>query len=334
MGVEKGNVMRRIAVALGIAVLLVACGSSAAQVDGSNLQGAPAPTTTAAPAATSPAPASTQPGPATTAPPATLAAPDTSPNTGASEAAMMEVAPYFFIDEAGHSHRTGPFLVPVAREVEATKAVARAAIEELLAGPDAGELEAVPALSSAIPDDVRLLGLTIEDGVAIIDLSSEFEIEDDSAAVAARVAQVVFTLTRFDSVDRVRFLQAGNEVKAPTSDGGLIAGAVARGDYLDFAAAISVEGPIHGGAVSDKVRVTGFAAVFEATFRYALADWDGLIIEEGIAMTSNGMGWGTFDFTIDYDLDAAQRGTLIVWVNSAKDGSRIDIREYPLFLQP
>jgi hypothetical protein len=246
----------------------------------------------------------------------------------------MVVAPYFFVDEAGRANRTGPFLIPVAREVEASKGVARRAIEQLLAGPDQGERDGVPALSSAIPDGVELLGLTIEDGLAVIDLSSEFDIEDDSAAVATRVAQVVFTLTRYDSVERVRFLEEGRETKTPTSDGSLVAGSVTRGDYLDFAAAITVESPIYWGNGSDPLRVTGFAAVFEASFRYALTDGDGRILEEGVAMTSNGMGWGDFDFTIDYDVDEAQLGALLVWAHSAEDGARIDIREYPVRLQP
>jgi len=59
---------------------------------------------------------------------------------------------------------------------------------------------------------------------------------------------------------------------------------------------------------------------------YALTDADGLIIEEGIAMTNNGIGWGGFDFTVDYDVDRRQVGTLIVWVDSALDGSQIDVR--------
>src|SRR5690606_9791779 len=75
------------------------------------------------------------------------------------------------------------------------------------------------------------------------------------------------------------------------------------------------------------------AAVFEATFQYALTDADGLIIEEGVAMSSTGVGWGGFDFTIDYSVDRSQRGALIVWTDSARDGSRTDVREYPVFLE-
>lgn len=302
--------MRRVAFALGLVMILPACGLSVAGVAGGESPVTPVSTVAPDPVSTTaPAPASAKP-------------------------AMMEVAPYFLIDESGHNKRSGPFLVPVAREVPSTTAVARAAIEQLLAGPTQAEQAAVPALSSAIPAGVGLLGLTIDSGTATIDLSSGFALGEDAAAVAMRVAQVVFTLTRFDSVERVRFLEQGREVATPTSGGDLVKRAVSRGDYLDFAAAISVESPVYGGETVSPLRVTGFAAVFEATFKYALTDGKGLVIEEGFASTSNGTGWGAFDFTVDYNVDQEQPSALIVWVHSAEDGSPIDIREYPIWLAP
>lgn len=331
--------MKRIAPILILALLMPACGLGQAaglSNDSPDIGHRGATTTTGSVAA----PPTTQPTSSPTieaakaAPTTKAASPPATVSSTPEQPATMQVAPYFFVDEAGRHNRTGPFLVPVAREVPSSVAVARRAMEQLLAGPGRDERESVPTLSSAIPAGVELLGLTIDGGTAEIDLSSEFEIEDDSAAVVARVAQVVFTLTRFGTVEQVRFLQEGLAVKAPTSDGSLVAGAVSRGDYLTFAPAIAVETPVYGGEMSDPSRVTGFAAVFEATFQYALTDEDGLIISEGIVMTSNGMGWGTFDFTIDYEVQRPQRGALIVWAHSAEDGSRIDIREYPVTLNP
>ena len=279
-------------------------------------------TTTAAPVGTT---TTTSAAPATTAQQAT---------TTTRPVGSMVVAPYFYIDEAGHPNRTGPFLFPMAREVAPTVGVARAAIEQLLSGPSSAERESVPAISSAVPAGVRLLGLTIEAGLATIDLSSEFEAEDDSASVAARAAQVVFTLTRFDTVDRVSFREEGLPVSIQTGDGQLVGGPVDRGDYLEFAAALSVEKPSYRGMAGNPLRVTGFGAAFEASFQYALTDDDGLIIEEGLAMTSNGTGWGEIDFTIDYEVDRRQVGALILWTHSAENGAQIDVREYPVVLTP
>lgn len=245
----------------------------------------------------------------------------------------MAVAPYFFIDEDGHSGRSGPFLAPIHRTVAESVAVATASMEALLEGPTSDEEATIPAISTSIPDDATLNSVSIEDGVATVDLSAEFEAEEASEAASARTAQVVFTLTRFPTVDSVSFLEDGTPVSVRTDNGNVVSAPVDRGDYLDYQAAISVESPTYGGFASNPLRVTGQAAVFEATFQYALTDADGLIIEEGVAMSGSGVGWAGFDFTIDYSVDRSQRGALIVWTDSARDGSRIDIREYPVFLE-
>ncbi len=331
--------MRRIVTVLAT-LALVACGTNTANPGGTQ----PSTSTTMSAATSTTTPASTTTSIATTTTAAletttTSVAPVTttssaSPTTSTRPAAKMVVAPYFYVDEAGRAERTGPFLSPVAREVDRTVAAARAAMEQLLAGPGAGERQGVPAISTAIPSGVRLLGLTITGDVATVDLSAEFDATDDSATVAQRAAQVVFTLSRFDSVAEVLFHQEGKPVSIQIGDGSLVSRPVGIWDYLELAAAISVESPVYGGPAGDPLRVTGFGAVFEATFQYVLTDADGLILEEGIAMTNIGTGWGGFDFTIDYDVDRRQTGALIVWADSPKDGSRIDIREYPVVLTP
>ena len=255
--------------------------------------------------------------------------------TATAPPAKIAVAPYFYIDEAGHPNRQGPFLAPVNREVAKTVAVARAAIEQLLAGPTSGETEGIPAISTAIPDGVRLLGLTISgEGIATVDLSGEFEADDDSAAVAQRIAQVVFTLSQFPTVSEVLFRQDNVAVEVQTGEGELVSRPVGIWDYLEFAAALHIESPTYGGQGGNPLHVLGFGAVFEAAFSYALTDDDGLIIAEGHEMTTNGTGWGGFDFTIDYEVDRQQVGALIVWTHSAENGERIDIREYPVVLIP
>ena len=328
--------MRRIVIVLAT-LALAACGTNTASPA---TQPAPTSTTSIPTASTTIRETTTTSAPATSttsvarstttslAPVTTISASPTTPKR------TMVVAPYFYIDEAGHPNRTGPFVAPVAREVDRTVAVARAAIEQLIAGPTSGERQGAPAISSAIPAGVRLLSLTIDEDIATIDLSGEFGATETSPTVAQRAAQIVFTLARFDSVAEVLFRQEGRPVAIQTGDGSLVSQPVGIHDYLDFAAALSVESPIYAGPGGNPLRVTGFGAAFEATFQFALTDDDGLIIEEGIAMTNNGTGWGGFDFTIDYDVDRRQVGALIVWANSAQDGSQIDVREYPVVLTP
>ncbi len=212
--------------------------------------------------------------------------------------------------------------------------VARAAIEQLLAGPSEGEQVSVPAISSQVPEGSRLNDIGISSGTATIDLNAAFGASDQVAAAAVRVAQVVFTLTQFPTVDDVQFLQDGEPVSVQTSQGDLVSRPVSRDDYRDFEAIVSVDQPAYGGSADNPMRVLGEGAVFEAVFQYALTDADGMIIAQGTAMTTEGNTWAPFDFTIDYQVDSPQAGALIVWVDSAKDGSRIDIREYPVHLTP
>jgi len=316
-------------------MLVTACGvdSTPGAVPSSTTTGPGSVTTVENPTTTTAAPTTTTLAPTTTAPaaPSTTTAPAPTTTTPPADVAVV---PYFYVDEAGHPNRQGPFLLPVTRQVPATQAVARAAMEQLLAGPDAGEGDGVPSISTAIPAGSRLLGLTISEGIAIVDLSSEFEADDDAAAVAQRIAQVVFTLSRFPTVAEVLFRQDGVGIPVQTGAGELVSRPVSIADYLEFAAALHVEDPSYRGHGDNPLRVMGFGAVFEAVFNYALTDDDGLIIAEGQEMTNNGTGWGGFDFTIDYDVDREQVGALIIWTHSAKDGSQIDVREYPVVLVP
>ncbi len=331
-------------VILSLCLFAAACGTNTVTPPGAETttttsqQPAQTSTTIALASTTSSIASSTTTSPSTTTsatPSTTTTHTPTTPTTQAVAApAELSVAPWFFIDEDGQPGRSGPFLAPIHREVTYTKAVGRASLEQLFAGPTAGERDSVPAISSTIPSGVEILGLTIKEGIATVDLSAEFEGTDDSAVVAQRMAQVVFTLTTIPHVTEVLFRQEGKAIPAQTGDGELVTRPVMKADFLDFAAALTVEKPVYGGTGGSPLHVTGFGAAFEASFSYALTNASGLIIAEGHSMTTNGTGWGGFDFTIPYKVDSKQTGTLIVWVNSAENGSQISVREYPVTLVP
>ena len=182
---------------------------------------------------------------------------------------------------------------------------------------------------TSIPEGTRLLGLQISNGVATVNLSSEFEAGGDSISVSGRIAQVVYTLTQFPTVNGVRFEFDGVPPKS------VFIGAFTRADYTAFLPAIFVDRPAWGGTLGVPARVTGMANVFEATFRIAILDDTGTVLADQQAMASCGTGcWGTFDITIPYHVARAQSGTLRVYDLSAKDGSRENVTEYPVTLTP
>ncbi len=223
-------------------------------------------------------------------------------------------------------------LVPILREVPATKAVATAAMAALLEGPNETESG---AMSSAIPARTRLLGLTIKDGVATVDLSSEFELGAGSASATIRLGQVVYTLTQFPTVTSVLFQVDGRTVTVFGSEGIVLDGPVARADYLDLLPTIFLDRPAYGAALGNPGRVTGSAqGLFEATFRVMLRDASGHPIVDQQAMAACFCESGAFDLSLSYDVPKAQWGELSVFNLSAKDGSPENMRMYPVWLTP
>jgi spore germination protein GerM len=102
------------------------------------------------------------------------------------------------------------FLVVSRRMAPAEPATARFALKSLLAGPSDDEVAA--GLFTAVPAGTELLGMDIDDGIATVDLSSAFENGSGSLAESLRLAQVVYTLTQFETIEGVSFRLAGEPV--------------------------------------------------------------------------------------------------------------------------
>jgi len=189
-------------------------------------------------------------------------------------------------------------------------------------------------MTTAIPSGTTFLGLDIDDGVATVDLSLEYASGGGSLSMLMRLAQVVFTLTQFPTVDGVRFMLDGEPIDVLGGEGVIIDHPMTRSDYEGLSPAILVESPTLGATVGSPLRVTGTANVFEAVFRVNIVDWDGRIIADEVVMATSGTGTrGTFDVTLTFPVEPAGRGALIVFAESAKDGSAIDVVEIPLFLE-
>lgn len=273
----------------------------------------------------------------TTTPPASTSttsprAPDPSTGAGGGGDTTTSIRLYFMAPGGGTPGRAEPFLVSVHREIPSTPGIARASLEELVAGPSATDTTLIHGIATSVPADTLVLGINIENGLATVDLSREFESGGGSLSMFSRLAQVVYTVTQFPTVDEVEFRLDGEPVTVFSGEGIVLDGPVSRADYLDLLPTVFVDSPAAGSTVAGSVRASGMAAVFEATFQYRLTTADGTVLAKGFAMTDNGTGWGSFDVTIDYDIDRTQHGTLTVWEYSAKDGSIQGKRVTPLVL--
>ncbi len=249
---------------------------------------------------------------------------------------LTTIRAYFFL--GGFTHPAG--LAPVLREIPRTRAVATAAMNALLAGPGAAEVAGRPAMYTTVPIETRLLGLTIANGVATVNLSREFESGGGSASVLGRLGQVVFTLTQFPTVNSVAFELDSQPVTVFSGEGVVLDHPVGRSDFIDQAPAIWVDQPAWGAAIGNPARIVGMANVFEATFRVAIFEGTdptagrAPLVDE-MAMATCGTGcWGTFDLTLPYRVTSAGWGVLRVYDLSAKDGSPENVTDYPVWLTP
>ncbi|HHU32164.1 MAG: GerMN domain-containing protein [Zhaonellaceae bacterium] len=108
------------------------------------------------------------------------------------------------------SNEDGTALVAEQRTIPKVEGIARATINELIAGPHPES-----GLQSTIPEGTVLKDINIRpDGLAIVDFSSELitNFMGDSNAETLAVYSIVNTLTQFDTVDEVQILVDGKIV--------------------------------------------------------------------------------------------------------------------------
>jgi hypothetical protein len=230
----------------------------------------------------------------------------------------------------------GEVLAVGGRTVD-TVTVATAAMDALLDGPAPG-FEQDLGWGTAIPQGTELNGVVISNGTATVDLSPEYESGGGTASVTARLAQVVFTLTQFPTVDEVDVEIDGQPREYITGEG-VPSQDLGRDDFLNqsnFGApipAILVESPFVGESVGDSLRLAGLSNTFEGTVNYEVTDPEGLIvIDESFITASGGSGeWGSFEAVIDLpDFDRDGVASVFVYEISAQDGSRQFLVEIPI----
>ena len=240
-----------------------------------------------------------------------------SSTTGTSSPSEARVRVYFSRDEA----------VATAGRSVAAPAVAEGALEELLDGPEGIETEI--GMGSEIPEGTQLLGIDISAGTATVDLDGTFESGGGSLSMTLRVAQVVFTLTQFDTVDTVDVHIEGVDVDAIGGEG-VPADDLDRSDFEDATPAVLVESPVPGQAVTSPTTIEGIARVFEGTVSYTVTDGDGLIVDEGFTTASGLEAFPPFSVTVTFDVPTPGVGSVIAYEVSARDGSQQHVYEVPV----
>ena len=250
--------------------------------------------------------------------------------------------------------RLGPQVRPYRGTVTvdpADRRVAAAAVDLLLAGP----VEAMDDDGSvtAIPPEVRLLSAElVGDGVVRVDLSAEFlgrdvdrELADRLATPAAgqddpapdralrlRQAQVVFTLTQFETITGVEIVVDGEALAITDVLDNPIEGPVTRAAFEDVTPLILIEDPLPLATVPATFTVSGSANTFEASLFLRLTTEDGDVLSDEPVQATSGSGTrGTFEATLTVPGGTPDGPlSLLGYEQSARDGSEVNMFEVPL----
>lgn len=227
---------------------------------------------------------------------------------------------YFLREEKAASvHR----IVPVAYGLGA-----RAAVRSLLNGPTSQERST--GLSTTIPATSRLLGLTIKNGTAEVNLNAAYESGGGSMSMSARLMQVVYTLTQFAPVQHVTFVIEGKRVSTFGGEGIVLDHPVTRMDYRSFLPRIFVDSPAIGETVTSPLPVHGSASVFEGDFVVEVTTGSGESLARKHVHTR--MGRAEFTTTLRFPSGHTGPARVTAFDFSARDGSRIDEYVVPVTL--
>ncbi|GMK40365.1 hypothetical protein PCCS19_34210 [Paenibacillus sp. CCS19] len=87
--------------------------------------------------------------------------------------------------------------------------------------------------------------------------------------------------------------------------------------------AFRIFAPADDAVVGTTFKVTGEARVFEAAFSYSFEDGHNVLAEGHVMADQGAPEWGKFEFEVTFKDPTSPYGILIIYENSAKDGSPI-----------
>ncbi len=246
---------------------------------------------------------------------------------------------YFFVEDVGPHQPRDPFLIPVARPYAVLSHMVTDPVYEtlnfLLIGTAPGEDSADPALLSDIPAGSELLGVEVVDGVADVDVSPEFFAGADGPDLRGRLAQVVFTLTRFPEITGVRFWSGGEIVGFDETVG--VSYPVVRTDFGDLVPPLMIESPVYWASNGDNPLVVTGTNFFEYV-HLELRDQNGRVLWEGTTPTGTALVEGTpiegntFSIEIPYQVAESQLGSLVADFQTMADISPGNPQQRPVWL--
>lgn len=216
------------------------------------------------------------------------------------------------------------YLVREVHQVPYTREVAKAALEELIKGSPV-----TPGATGVLPPETKVRGISVKDGNASVDFSSEVLTANVGAeGEALGIQSIVNTLTEFPEIKQVSFMVDGkldDSAKDWWGHIGLYNQPFKRDVSLVYEPVIWVTSPKAGQKIASPLQIKGSARVFEAAVDARIIDDAGKELARGYATASEGApGRGEFVFSLPFSSPQAGSGKVEVFWASPKDGEELD----------
>lgn len=122
-------------------------------------------------------------------------------------------------------------LIPVTRKIEKEEGVAKAVIKTMIENETNREALRPLGLKPVLPEGTEILGINIENGIAIIDFNSKLLGYSTARDENNIITSIVYSLTEFETINAVRILINGY-VKEELKYSGDISGTLKRDNIL------------------------------------------------------------------------------------------------------
>jgi germination protein M len=226
------------------------------------------------------------------------------------------------------------YLAPEKHQIPRTPTIARSALEELVHGKAQD-----PDHTTPFPAASKINSVTAASGVATVDWSADvLTASVGSRAEALGIQSVVYTLTEFSTIKKVRFTVEGKD-RGAASNGrtiedwwghaGLAGQPWDRDPPIDVLEPITLFSPVDGASSAGLIKLIGEASTFEANVGIVLRDATGKAVVETSTTASIGApARGSFTKSIRFTAPSSvQTWTLEVSEESAEDGSVVFLED-------
>ncbi len=227
----------------------------------------------------------------------------------------------------------------IKKEVSIKKGdqVAKAALEAWINGPEHKEL------TGLIRSDVIVEYVEEVDGIANVSFSKEIQENNLGSSGELMFAEQIAMIMQQFGFDRTQILvkgrvgeallghlYTGDPIVAKDPESYKWVHEKASREFVLQNTAFRIYEPTPNTEVKDRIVIRGLARVYEGTILYEFEDGHYMLDEGFTTATAGAPEWGEFEIIIKLDKVANNSGRVILFEESAKDGSRINELQIPV----